>query len=140
MTEATQEASNLGLDRIGQVALTVSDLDRATDFYRDALGMRFLFRAPGLTFFDCAGVRLLLGVPEEPELDRPSSIVYFAVDDLEAVHRALSARGVRFSDEPHLVAQMPDHELWMAFFEDSEGNTLALMSEVRRRSAHPPSG
>ena len=133
MTDATQEASSLGLVRIGQVAITVGDLDRATDFYRDALGMRFLFRAPGLSFFDCGGVRLLLGIPEKPELDRPGSILYFAVDDLKAVHHALAARGVRFSDEPHLVAELPDHELWMAFFEDSEGNTLALMSEVRHR-------
>lgn len=133
MTDATQEASSPGLDRIGQVALTVGDLDRATDFYRDALGMRFLFRAPGLSFFDCGGVRLLLGIPENSELDRPGSILYFAVDDLEAVHRALTARGVKFSDEPHLVAEMPDHDLWMAFFEDSEGNTLALMSEVGHR-------
>ncbi len=140
MTDATQEPSSLGLDRIGQVALTVSDLDRATAFYRDTLGMRFLFRTPSLSFFDCGGVRLLLSLPEGPELDRPNSILYFAVDDLEAVHRAFAARGVRFSDEPHLVAELPDHELWMAFFEDSEGNTLALMSEVRRRSAHPPSG
>ena len=130
MTDATQETSSLGLDRIGQVAINVENLDRATEFYQDALGLRFLFRAPGLSFFDCGGVRLLLGVPEKPELDRPSSILSLAVDDLEATCRALIARGVRFSDEPHLVAELPDHELWMAFFEDSEGNTLALMSEV----------
>jgi len=139
MTDAAQEASSFGLDRVGQVAITVVDLDRATDFYGDALGMRFLFRAPGLSFFDCRGVRLLLGVPEGPELERPSSILYFAVDDLEAAHCALVDRGVRFSDEPHRVAELPDHELWMAFFEDSEGNTLALMSEVRHQSAHQPS-
>jgi len=139
MTDATREAPRLGLDRLGQIAITVHDLDRATDFYRDALGMRFLFRAPGLSFFDCGGVRLLLGVPERPEHDHPGSVLYFAVDDLREAHRELAARGVRFTDEPHLVANLPDHELWMAFFEDSEGNTLALMSEVRPRLDGPPS-
>ena len=131
MTDSTRTAPTLGLDRLGQIAVTARDLDRATDFYRDALGMRFLFRVPGLSFFDCGSVRLLLGVPEKPEFDHPSSILYFAVDDLQVAYRALAARGVRFTDEPHLIAEMPDHELWMAFFEDSEGNTLALMSEVR---------
>jgi methylmalonyl-CoA/ethylmalonyl-CoA epimerase len=77
----------------------------------------------------------MLGLPEKPELDHPGSILYFAVDDLGEAHRALAARGVRFTDEPHLIAEMPDHELWMAFFEDSEGNDLALMSEVQRRDA-----
>ena len=132
MTDATQTAAVLGLDRLGQVAVTARDLDRATDFYRDVLGMRFLFRPPGLSFFDCGGVRLLLSVPEKPAFDHPSSILYFTVDDLRAAFGTLAARGVRFTDEPHLIAEMPDHELWMAFLEDSEGNTLALMSEVRR--------
>ena len=85
----------------------------------------------GLSFFDCGGVRLLLSAPEEPEFEHANSILYFPVDDLQGAYRALAARGVRFTDEPHLIAEMPDHELWMAFFEDSEGNTLALMSEVR---------
>ena len=131
MTDATQTAPALGLDRLGQIAVTVRNLDRAETFYRDALAMRFLFRAPGLSFFDCGGVRLLLSVPEKPEFDHPSSMLYFAVSDLQATYHALAARGVQFTDEPHLIAEMPDHELWMAFFLDSEGNTLALMSEVR---------
>ena len=131
MTGTTHTAPALGLDRIGQIAITVRDLDRAETFYRDALGMRLLFRVPGLSFFDCGGVRLLLSAPEKPEFDHANSILYFPVDDLQAAYRALAARGVRFTDEPHLIAEMPDHELWMAFFEDSEGNTLALMSEVR---------
>ena len=131
MNDSTPAAPAVGLDRLGQIAVNVRDLDRATDFYRDALGMHFLFRAPGLSFFDCGGVRLLLSAPERPEFDHASSILYFTVDDLPAAHRALAARGVRFTDEPHLIAAMPDHELWMAFFEDAEGNTFALMSEVR---------
>ncbi len=122
---------DLGLDRIGQIAVTARDLDRAVAFYRDTLGMRFLFRVPNLAFFDCGGVRLMLGAPERPEHDHPSSTLYFMVDDLHAAYDALAGRGVAFTDRPHLIATMPDHELWMAFFVDSEGNALALMNEVR---------
>jgi methylmalonyl-CoA/ethylmalonyl-CoA epimerase len=131
MTTTTADAPAFGLTRLGQIAVTARDLDRATAFYHDALGMRFLFRSPNLTFFDCDGVRLMLGVPEQEAFDHPSSILYFAVGDLDSAYAALAARGVAFTDRPHLVATMPDHELWMAFFNDSEGNTLALMSEVR---------
>jgi methylmalonyl-CoA/ethylmalonyl-CoA epimerase len=128
----TQTSSDLGLSRIGQISIVVKDVGRATAFYRDALGMRFLFEAPPkLAFFDCGGVRLMLSTAEEAEFDHPSSILYFKVDDIRATHAALSGRGVEFRDEPHLVAKLPDHELWMAFFRDSEGNTFALMSEVR---------
>ncbi len=135
MTDTTRTAPMVGLDRIGQIAVTVRDLDRAESFYRDTLGMRFLFRAaPGLSFFDCGGVRLLLSAPERAEDDHPSSVIYFVVDDLPAAYRTFSERGVKFTDEPHLIATMPDHELWMAFFTDSETNTLALMSEVPRRA------
>ncbi len=131
MTTTTTDAPAFGLTRLGQIAVTARDLDRATAFYRDILGMRFLFRAPNLAFFDCAGVRLMLGVPEQAAFDHPSSILYLTVGELDSAYAALVARGVAFTDRPHLVAMMPDHELWMAFFTDSEGNTLALMSEVR---------
>ena len=131
VTNATETPSPFGLSRLGQIAVTAHDLDRATAFYRDALGMRFLFRVPNLAFFDCGGVRLMLGVPEQGAFDHPSSILYFLVDDLESAHASLVDRGVAFTDQPHLVVTLPDHELWMAFFTDSEGNTLALMSEVR---------
>ncbi len=131
MTTTTANAPAFGLTRLGQIAVTARDLNRATAFYRDTLGLRFLFRAPNLAFFDCDGVRLMLGVPEQATFDHPSSILYFTVGDLDSAYTALAARGVAFTDRPHLVATMPDHELWMAFFTDSEGNTLALMSEVR---------
>lgn len=122
----------VSLSRLGQIAVTVRDLDRAVVFYRDVLGMKFLFQAsPKLAFFDCGGIRLMLDVPEEAELDHPSSILYYKVDDIQGTWAALRDRGVDFRSEPHLIARMPDHELWMAFFRDSEGNTLALMSEVR---------
>jgi predicted enzyme related to lactoylglutathione lyase len=118
--------------KIGQISMTARDLPRAVAFYRDALGLPFLFEAPPkMAFFDCGGVRLMLGVPEEAEFDHPGSVLYFKVDDIRAVHATFQERGVTFRTEPHLVAKMPDHELWMAFFQDSEGNTLALMSEVR---------
>lgn len=125
-------AESFGLGQIGQIAVRAIDLDRAVAFYRDVLGMRFLFQAPpGLAFFDCDGVRLLLDKPEDTEFDHPSSILYYKVPDIQAAHVTLAQRGVRFRAEPHMIARMPDHELWMAFFDDTEGNTLALMSEVR---------
>jgi len=118
--------------RIGQIAVPVTDLERAIGFYGEVLGLRLLFRAPpGLAFFDCGGVRLMLG-PPETSADRPQgSIIYYVVPDLPAAHAALGARGVTFLDPPHLVARLPEHELWMAFCRDSEGNLLGLMSEVR---------
>jgi methylmalonyl-CoA/ethylmalonyl-CoA epimerase len=124
-----------GLSRIGQIAVTAQDLDRAVSFYRDVLRLPFLFRAPNLAFFDCAGTRLMLGEPEGEGEAGHASILYFDVSDLPATYDDLRARGVIFKDAPHLIARMPDHDLWMAFFADSEGNTLALMSEVR-----PPAG
>ncbi len=118
------------LSRIGQIALNVHNLDRAIAFYRDTLGMRLLFQAPPkMAFFDCGGIRLMLSLPEVPEFDHPASILYYKVDDIHAAHAALRERGADIRSEPHLVAKMPDHELWMAFLKDSEGNTLALMSE-----------
>ncbi len=122
----------VALDRIGQIAINVKDLARAVRFYRDTLGMRFLFEVPNLAFFDCGGVRLMLGRAEKPEFDHPGSVLYYKVADITATFAALKARDVDLIDEPHLIARMPDHDLWMVFFRDSEGNTLGLMSEVRR--------
>jgi len=121
-----------GLDVIGQIAVPVSDIERAIAFYRDVLGMRFLFKAPpGLGFFDCGGVRLLLDAPAKKQEKNFSSIIYYKVADLQAAFTTLSARGVVFEQPPELVARMPDHELWMAFFRDPDDNLLGLMSEVR---------
>jgi len=128
------------ISRIGQIAVNVRDLERATAFYRDTLGLRHLFSIPQAAFFDCGGVRLMLGIPETPELDHPASVLYYRVDDIRATHAALAAKGVNFVDEPHLIARMPDHELWMVFFRDSEENLLALMEERRQSSVvGPPS-
>lgn len=120
------------LGSIGQIAINVKDLGRAVQFYRDTLGLRFLFEAPPqMAFFDCGGVRLMLGVASEPAFDHPASIIYYRVHDIRAAHQALQQRGVVFITAPHLVARMPDHELWLADFRDTDGNVLALMSEVR---------
>lgn len=128
MTTAT---TNIGVSRIGQIAINVHDVDRATAFYRDILGLPFLFRAGNLSFFDCGGVRLMLNHAEKPEFNHPSSILYFNVPDIEAAHREMVAKGAHFEDAPHVIARMPDHDLWMTHFRDSEQNLLALMSEVR---------
>lgn len=122
----------IGISRLGQVAIRVRDVERATAFYRDALGLSLLFTAGKLAFFDCGGVRLMLEVPEKPEFDHPGSILYFVVSDIAAAYRQMKAQNVHFEDEPHLIAKMPDHDLWMTFFHDSEENLLSLMSEVRR--------
>ncbi len=121
-----------GISRIGQISITVHDIGRAIIFYRDTLGMKFLFEVPTMAFFDCAGVRLMLAIPENPEFDHPASIIYYRVESIEGVHKALTSRGVKFEAEPHVVAKLQDHDLWMAFFRDSENNLLALMSEARR--------
>jgi methylmalonyl-CoA/ethylmalonyl-CoA epimerase len=126
---ASMSSSFEGLGRIGQIAINVQDVPRATAFYRDVLGMRFLFAPPNLAFFDCGGVRLMLTTAERPDLDHKASILYYKVADIEAAHAALLARGVRFETGPHLVARLPDHELWLADFYDSEENLVALMAE-----------
>ena len=119
------------LDTIGQIALTVRDIAPAIEFYRDKLGIRFLFEAPNMAFFDCGGIRLMLGPPEGTK-DSFSSILYFKVENIQSAAETLKSRGVPFDRDPHLVAKMPDHDLWLAFFRDPDGNTLALMSEMKR--------
>ena len=118
-------AAGIGISRLGQIAIVAQDVERAAGFYQDVLGLKLLFKAPaGLAFFDCGGVRLMLSRPEKPEHDHPSSILYFAVPDIQAAHFKMKANGARFEDEPHLVAKMPDHDLWMTFFRDSENNLM----------------
>jgi methylmalonyl-CoA/ethylmalonyl-CoA epimerase len=120
------------IENIGQIAIPTHDIERAVTFYRDALGLDYLFEAGPLAFFMCGGVRIMLAVPEKEEVDHPSSIVYFRVPDIQAARTELVGRGVPFEDEPHLIAKLPDHELWMTFFRDPDRNLLGLMSEVRQ--------
>jgi predicted enzyme related to lactoylglutathione lyase len=124
-------AAAFGLSAIAQIAVTAHDIERATAFYRDVLGMKFLFSAPpGLAFFDCDGVRLMLSLPAKPEFDHPSSIIYFNVADIKEATQTLSERGVHFEEQPAFVANMGSYDLWLASFRDSENNLMALMANV----------
>ena len=124
------QPNEFGLSPIGQVSVTVQDLDRAVSFYRDQLGMPFLFQVPNMAFFDCAGVRLMLTLPEAGSDDVHTSILYYKVDDIQDAYRIMKDRNVQFVGRPHKIANLEDHELWMAFFRDSEMNLLALMAEI----------
>jgi methylmalonyl-CoA/ethylmalonyl-CoA epimerase len=118
------------LSQIGQIALPVADLERAVAFYKDKLGMNHLFSVPNMAFFDCGGIRLMLGLPEQGEANRSGSIIYFKVADIQTAYQTLSGRGVHFEDSPHLIARMDSYDLWMAFFRDSENNLLSIMAEI----------
>ena len=118
-----------GLRQVGQIRIQVTDLDRAVAFYRDALGMSFLFAYPGMAFFDLDGVRLMLVEPEDRAFGGESAI-YYRVADIGQAVQTLEARGVTFDDQPQVVHRDPAYDLWMAFFRDPDGNILALMSEV----------
>jgi methylmalonyl-CoA/ethylmalonyl-CoA epimerase len=121
---------DLKQSRLRQIAITCKDVERATAFYRDALGLPFLFSAPpGLAFFDCGGVRLMLSKAEGEATG--TSALYYLVEDIQATRDSLAAKGVTFVGEPHMIARMPDHELWLAEFRDSENNVMALMEEKR---------
>ncbi|MFI5280082.1 MAG: VOC family protein [Gemmatimonadales bacterium] len=120
------------LEKIGQIAVNARDIERATAFYRDTLGMKFLFAAPpGMAFFDAGGTWLMLSLPSAPEFDHPSSILYFDVADIKATFQTFKSRGVEFRSEPHMLTRMGARELWLSEFYDSERNTLALRSWVQ---------
>jgi methylmalonyl-CoA/ethylmalonyl-CoA epimerase len=123
---------SLALSHVGQIGIRARDVERATAFYRDTLGMRHLFSVPGkMSFFDCNGVRLMLSLPEGgPEFDHPGSVIYYKVDNIQGAFATLQQRGVTIVQQPHLIAKMGAYDLWMGFFRDSEDNVLSLMSEV----------
>lgn len=124
---------DFGLSQIGQIAVNAHDLERATAFYRDKLGMKLLFMVPPrMSFFDCDGIRLMLSLPDRPEFDHAGSIIYFNVEDLQNAVTTLKERGVQFEEEPAFVADMGTYDLWMAAFRDSENNLLALQSNVAK--------
>jgi len=121
---------NLSDARLGQIAIVCKDVARARDFYRDVLGLRHLFDAgPNLAFLQCGDTRLMLSTAE-PQASG-TSVLYFFIHDIAAVRAELQVKGVRFLTEPHMIARMPDHELWLTDFYDSEGNVMALMEEKR---------
>jgi methylmalonyl-CoA/ethylmalonyl-CoA epimerase len=117
---------------IRQIAINVKDLARATEFYRDKLGLKLLYEFPGLAFFDCGGVRLMLSRAEAPEFDHPTSIIYYKVGDIDEAARAMKGRAVTVESEPRVIASMPDHDIWLCMIRDSESNLLGLMSEVKK--------
>ncbi len=119
------------LETIGQIAITVDDIVRGKDFYQNTLGMKFLFDAGPLVFFKCGDVRLMLTTAEK-SAPRGGTIVYFKVSDIHATHAVFKERGVNFIDEPHLIARMPDHDLWMVFLKDPDENVIGIMCEVPR--------
>jgi methylmalonyl-CoA/ethylmalonyl-CoA epimerase len=119
------------MSAIGQIALHVTDADRAEAFYQDTLGLTKLYRFGELVFFDCDGVRLMLDGGHSAPAPGFTCCVYFRVENIEMRFAEMRPKGARFDDEPHVVARMPDHELWMTFFKDPDGNQLALMEERR---------
>jgi methylmalonyl-CoA/ethylmalonyl-CoA epimerase len=127
--EKTEQGLNL--NEIGQIAIAVQNLQEATEFYRDVLGMRFLFEAGTMVFFQCGAVRLMIGTSDKNP-GRDGTILYFRVPDIQQAHALLGQKSVNFVQEPHLVARMKTHDLWLAFLKDPAGNTLGLMSEVER--------
>ena len=125
------EDPNFEISTIGQISVTVHDIERATKFYKDTLAMKFLFSTGNMAFFQCGEVRLMLAIPEKAEFDHPASIIYYKVDDIDSTYKILTDRGVKFEGEPQLVHKAEDHDLWMASFRDTEENLLALMDEKR---------
>lgn len=123
-------ADGVRITSIGQIAVTVQDLARAVGFYRDVMGLKYLFETGGMAFFDCGGTRLMLSVSEKAD-STYGSIIYYKTEDIEGMAGAMRDKGVTFEAPPRMIARMPDHELWMAFLRDTEHNLLALMSEVR---------
>jgi methylmalonyl-CoA/ethylmalonyl-CoA epimerase len=115
-----------------QIAISVNDIDRATAFYCDVLGLRLLFNAPNMAFFDCGGIRLYLAAGEGTEQHGASSHVYFRSGDVAALSSTLKEKGVSIHQEPHIIARMPDHDLWLLWIRDSEGNLLGIMEERKR--------
>ncbi len=123
---------NTTCSTLGQIALTVGDVARATVFYRDVLGLRFLFSAgPNLAFLAAGDVRLMLSTPQGHGEPGKNSVLYFKVTDVVATHAAIVARGAKDERAPQLTARMPDHELWIGFVRDPDGNLVGLMEEKR---------
>jgi len=121
-----------GVSEIGQIAITVGDVAKATAFYRDVLGLKFLFPAgPNMAFLGAGGVRIMLTTPQGAGAVGKNSILYFKVTDIAAAHAAIVARGADAASVPRIIAKMPDHELWMAAVRDPEGNVVELMEEKR---------
>ena len=128
--EPTASQPAVRFEKIGQIAVTVRDLTRSKHFYQHVLGMKPLFDAGNMAFFQCGDIRFTIGLAEK-QTPIGGTILYFIVQDIQATHAVLKEQNVEIVQEPHLVARMPDHELWIAFVKDPDGNVLGMMSEVR---------
>ncbi|SPE22034.1 Glyoxalase/bleomycin resistance protein/dioxygenase [Candidatus Sulfotelmatomonas gaucii] len=128
--------SQVLLEEIGQIAVTVSDLKRSRAFYQDVLGMRFLFDAGPMSFFQCGKVRFAIGTSDKPA-SPGATILNFRVPDIKQAYTLLQAKGVEFAQPSHLVARMPDHDLWLAFLRDPDANPIALMCELATGASAP---
>jgi methylmalonyl-CoA/ethylmalonyl-CoA epimerase len=128
--QAHTPASKVQFEKIGQIAITVTDLPRAKEFYGNTLGMRFLFEAEHLVFFQCGDIRLMISTSEKDK-PRGGTVLYFMVEDIQVVFEHLREQGVEFIEPPHLIAKMPDHDLWLTALKDPDGNVLGVLSEVR---------
>ncbi|ETT77003.1 hypothetical protein C173_04166 [Paenibacillus sp. FSL R7-277] len=122
--------SEFQIKGIGQISIRVHDIEAATRFYQDTLGLNLLFQIPNMTFLECNGIQMVLSIAEDPRFDHPSSVFYFKVDDIHASYETLAGRNVHFLDKPHKVAEMGQTATWMTFFQDPDQNVHALMSEV----------
>ena len=117
---------------IGQIAITVSDVSQALVFYRDVLGLEFLFSpAPTLAFLRAGSVRIMLSTPQGAGVVGANSVLYFKVNEIENVFASIVERGAQLERPPQLAAQMPDHALWIGFVRDPDGNLVGLMEEKR---------
>ena len=125
--------TGFALSKVGQIAVRVKDLDRATAFYRDKLGLKHLHQAPSLSVLDCGGITLLLARPENAAEDHPASIIYFDVEDIQTAFKSLSDRGVSFVEKPNKVGSLGDVDVWIAIFRDSEENMMGLRSMAPRK-------
>ncbi|MEH6944571.1 VOC family protein [Bacillus sp. JJ722] len=118
------------IQKIGQIGIPVKDIEKAVSFYKDLLKLPLLFSTDTMAFFECNGTRLLLTLPEKEEFAKSSSVIYFQVEDIKEAYKELIEKGVSFIDEPHIVAKIGETETWMTFFNDTEGNTHSLISEI----------
>lgn len=124
-------AAKAGIEGVGQIAVAITDINRSVEFYRDILGLKLLFESPpGLAFFDCGGVRLMLTILQGEERDHRTSVIYYKVEDIHVAAEALKENGVTFIREPELAIKMEDHELWMGFIRDPDENLIGIMAEV----------
>lgn len=119
------------IQRIGQIAVPIKNVERAIEFYKEVLELSLLFNTDNMAFFDCNGQRLLLSLPEKDEFANSSSVIYFQVEEIKKSVEKFIEKGVSFIDQPHVVAKMGNTETWMTFFKDTEGNTHAFMCEVQ---------